>query len=181
MTSPKSAGEPSTLPPPAELESMEVRDATGASMGHVQDIHVDRAGGETRYLALDAEAPGEVHLLPVAIVRVEGDGGGGSCLMAACTSERLRGASTVAREEGISLPDEARVDAYFRDLHGAGYMRPENEPPEVHGAGYMRPENEPPEVHGAGYMRPENEPPEVHGAGRMDPKFLSTVRTWREG
>jgi hypothetical protein len=71
--------------------------------------------------------------------------------MAACTSERLRGAPTVAREEGISLPDEERVDAYFRDLHGAGYMRP------------------------------ENESPEVHGAGRMDPKLLSTVRTWREG
>jgi hypothetical protein len=44
----------------------------------------------------------------------------------------------------------------------------------------MRPETEPPEVHGAGYMRPENEPPEVHGAGRMDPKFLATVRRWRD-
>jgi hypothetical protein len=29
-------------------------------------------------------------------------------------------------------------------------------------------------------MRPENEPPEVHGAGRMDPKFLATVRRWRD-
>ena len=124
MTGTTSAGEPSTLPPPAELESMEIRDATGAATGHVEDVYVEGVGAETRWR------------------------------------------STPRR---------------FRDLHGAGYMRPENEPPEVHGAGYMRPENEPPEVHGAGYMRPENEPPEVHGAGRMDPKFLSTVRRWREG
>jgi hypothetical protein len=27
-----------------------------------------------------------------------------------------------------------------RQLHGAGYMRPQDEPPQLHGAGYMRPQ-----------------------------------------
>ena len=58
---------------------------------------------------------------------MEGDGDGGACLVAACTSEQLRGAPTVPREEGMTRADEERVDAYFRELHGAGYMRPENE------------------------------------------------------
>ena len=56
-----------------------------------------------------------------------GDGDGGACLVAACTSEQLRGAPTVPREEGMTRADEERVDAYVRELHGAGYMRPENE------------------------------------------------------
>jgi len=43
------------------------------------------------------------------------------------------------------------------ELHGAGYMRPANEPPETEGQGYMRPDEEPPEVHGPGWMRPEHE------------------------
>jgi hypothetical protein len=37
-------------------------------------------------------------------------------------------------------------------LHGAGYMRPDREPPQLHGAGYMRPDLEPLQLHGAGYM-----------------------------
>src|SRR5689334_19967666 len=206
MSGAQSPGEP-RLPPPAELEGMEVRDKTGASVGRVEDIYVAREGGATRYVALASQTSGEVHPVPAGMVRVDE---GSGCLVADCSDEELRAGPTVAYEEGMNRPAEERVEAYFSDLHGAGYMRPENEPPEVHGAGYMRPgteppevhgsgymrpeneppevhgagymrpENEPPEVHGAGYMRPENEPPEVGGAGRMDPKFLATVRRWRD-
>jgi PRC-barrel domain protein len=197
----------SSLPPPAQLEGMEIRDASGDRAGRVEDVYVDREDGTLRYVAVEAKSPGNSHLIPVGLVKVDGDG---KTLEAACEGERLRGGPTVARDATVTRPREEEVVAYFRDLHGAGYMRPwaeppelhgsgymrpegeppethgpgymrpEEEPAETHGAGYMRPEGEPPETHGAGYMRPEGEPPEIGGAGRMDPKFLSTVKRWRE-
>jgi hypothetical protein len=205
MTSQESGGGPSALPPPGELEGMEVRDPAGAPVARVEEVYVDRDAGIVRYVAVEAEAPDEVHLVPASIVQVEE-----TWLIVACDSDALRGGPTVGRDATVMLADEEQAVAYFRDLHGAGYMRPwaeppeihaagymrpEREPPEVHGAGYMRPGDEPPEVHGAGHMRPEDEPPEVHGAGymrpgdeppqsgaagRMDPALLSTVKRWRE-
>jgi PRC-barrel domain len=195
MTGQDSRGGPSALPPPAELEGMEVRDDSGAALGRVEDVYVDRADGSIRYVAVGAQTVEEVHLVPVGLVRVEGGGESELWLIAACESERLWAAPTVARDATVTRPMEEQVVTYFRDLHGAGYMRPwaeppelhgagymrpESEPPETHGAGYMRPESEPPETHGAGYMRPESEPPQVGGAGRMDPAFLSAVKSWRE-
>ena len=203
-------GGPRAVPPPAELEGMELRDSSGTSAGLVEDVYVDRQDGTPRYVAVGGGASGQHYLVPVALVRVEDGGGNVAWLVAACEVEQLRGGPTVEQGGTVTGPHEEQVSAYFGGLHdagqmqpwaappqphGAGYMRPQNEPPEVHGAGYMRPENEPPEVHGAGYMRPENEPPEVHGAGymrpqdeppevggagRMDPKFLSAVKRWRE-
>jgi sporulation protein YlmC with PRC-barrel domain len=198
----------STLPPPAQLEGMEIRDAAGAPLGRVDDVYVDREeGGAVRYVAVGAEAPGHSHLVPVGVVRLEEEG---AVLVTACEGEHLRGGPAVACDATVTRGHEEEVVAYFRDLHGAGYMRPwaeppeihgpgymrpeeelpeihgpgymrpEEEPPEVHGPGYMRPEEEPPELHGPGYMRPKEEPPEVGGAGRMDPKFLSAVKSWRQ-
>jgi hypothetical protein len=191
------------VPAPAELEGMEVRDASGAPAGRVEDVYVDREVSVTRYVALDCEEPGHYRLVPVEVVRVEEDS-----LVIAVEGAHLSGAPTVPRDAAVTREHESGVAAYFQDLHDAGYMRPWAEPPELHGAGYMRPGDEPPQVHGAGhmrsgdpelhgagymrpggeppelhgagYMRPGDEPPEVGGAGRMDPRFLSAVKRWRE-
>jgi hypothetical protein len=194
-----------SVPPPAELEGMEVRDPSGAPAGRVEDVYVDRVTTVTRYVAVTCEEPGEYRLVPIGVVRVEEE-----ALVVALEADQLGGAPTVARDADVTRQHEGEVAAYFRGMHdagymrpwaeppqlhgagymrpgdeppqthGAGYMRPENEPPEVHGAGYMRPENEPPEVGGAGYMRPQDQPPEVGGAGRMDPRFLSDIKRWRQ-
>ncbi|MDX6647644.1 MAG: hypothetical protein QOK40_3371 [Miltoncostaeaceae bacterium] len=184
---------------------MEVQDATGAPLGRVQDVYVEREGPATRYVALAGDESGRHRLVPSECVRMERER-----VVVALASEHLGGAPTVARDATVTREHEGLVAGYYRDLHeagymqpwaeppelhgagymrpeqeppevgGAGYMRPEEEPPETHGAGYMYPEQEPPEVHGAGYMRPEDEPPEVGGAGRMDPRYLSDVKHWRE-
>ena len=202
------AEDPSTarpVPPPDELEGMEVRDASGAPTGRVEDVYVDRETTTIRYVALACDEPGDYRLVPIGVVRVERES-----VIVALEGEHLSAAPTVARDDAVTREHEGTIATYFRDLHdagymrpwaeppqlhGAGYMRPGGEPPQVHGAGYMRPEDEPPEVggagymrpggeppqaHGAGYMRPEDEPPEVGGAGRMDPRFLSDVKRWRE-
>ena len=194
------------LPSPAELQGMEVRDASGSPAGTVEDVYVDRQDGTVRYVAVGAATEGHNHLIPVGVVRLED----GRVLVTACEGSHLRGGPTMACDATVTRPHEEEIVGYFRDLHGSGYMRPWAEPPELHGAGYMRPEEEPPETEGPGYMRPEEEPPEVHGsgymrpekeppetegpgymrpdeeppevggAGRMDPAFLSAVKSWRD-
>jgi hypothetical protein len=205
MTSQQGQPERGPIPPPAELEGMEARDASGAPAGRVEDVYIDREVSVTRYVALACEDPDCYRLVPVEVVRVEAE-----TLVIGVEGEQLTGAPTVPRDAEVTRQHESDVAGYFADLHdagymrpwaeppqlhgagymrpegeppevhGAGYMRPEGEPPEVHGAGYMRPEGEPPQAHGAGYMRPEDEPPEVGGAGRMDPRFLSAVKRWRQ-
>jgi PRC-barrel domain len=205
MSSQQGQPERGPIPPPADLEGMEARDASGAPAGRVEDVYVDREVSVTRYVALPCEDPDAYRLVPVEVVRVEAE-----TLVIGVEGAQLSGAPTVPRDAEVTRQHEGDVAAYFADLHdagymrpwaeppqlhgagymrpegeppevhGAGYMRPEGEPPEVHGAGYMRPEGEPPQAHGAGYMRPEDEPPEVGGAGRMDPRFLSAVKRWRE-
>jgi hypothetical protein len=204
MSAQQNPRERSPVPPPADLEGMEVRDAAGERAGRVEDVYVDREGSATRYVALPCAEPSDYRLVPVGVVRVEEE-----WLVIAVEGEHLSRAPTVARDAAVTHEHEGDVAAYFRNLHdagymrpwaeppqvhgagymrpgdepaevhGAGYMRPGDEPPEVHGAGYMRPGDEPPEVHGAGYMRPGDEPAEVHGAGRMDPRVLSAVKRWR--
>jgi hypothetical protein len=188
---------------------MEVRDAEDEPVGRVADVYVERVDASVSYVAVEGDSPDDVQLVPVGVVRVT-EVAGVAGLSAGVEGDRLLGGPSVARGAPVTLADEQAVAGYFQDLHGAGYMRPwaeppevhgagymrpgtepvqthgagymrpDTEPPEVHGAGYMRPDTEPPEVHGAGYMRPENEPPEVGGAGRMDPTLLSAVRSWRE-
>jgi PRC-barrel domain len=190
MTSQQGPPERGHVPAPAELEGMEVRDASGAPAGRVEDVYVDREVSVTRYVALACEDPNDYRLVPVEVVRVEEE-----TLVIAVEGAHLSDAPTVPRDEAVTRQHESDVAGYFAGLHDAGYMRPwaapprlheagymrpEGEPPELHGAGYMRPEGEPPELHGAGYMRPGDEPPEVGGAGRVDPRFLSAVKRWRE-
>jgi hypothetical protein len=193
------------MPPPSDVEGMEMRDASGAPVGRVTDVYVEREGGAARYVAVECDEPGQVHLVPVGVVK-ESEG----VLVAAVKAEHVRGGPKVAADEPVHLSHEATVGDYYTDLHeaghmqpwalppelhsagymrpgneppelhGAGYMRPGNEPVEIHGAGYMRPGTEPAEVHGGGYMRPANEPPEVGGAGRMNPRALSAVKRLRE-
>jgi anti-anti-sigma factor len=205
MSAQDRSGGRDAMPQPSEVEGMEMRDASGAPVGRVTDVYVEHEGGAARYVAVECDEPGQVHLVPVGVVKeLEG------VLVAAVKAEHVRGGPTVAEAEPVHLSHEATVGGYYADLHeaghmqpwalppdlhAAGYMRPGNEPPElhgagymhpgnepvqIHGAGYMRPGTEPPEVHGAGYMRPESEPPEVGGAGRMDPRALSAVKRWRE-
>ena len=55
------AEDPSTarpVPPPGELEGMEVRDASGAPTGRVEDVYVDRETTTIRYVALACDEPG---------------------------------------------------------------------------------------------------------------------------
>jgi len=40
------------------------------------------------------------------------------------------------------------------ELHGAGYMRPANEPPEEHGPGWMRPKHERKVERGEPHLKP---------------------------
>jgi PRC-barrel domain len=193
------------MPPPSEVEGLEMRDASGAPVGRVTDVYVERQGGAARYVAVECDTPGEVHLVPVGVV-MESEG----VIAVAVDAEHVRGGPRVAAADPVHLSHEASVGDYYAnlheaghmqpwalppDLHAAGYMRPQNEPPELHGAGYMhrenepvplhgagymRPGGEPPQEHGAGYMRPEGEPPQAGAAGRMDPRSLSAVRRWRE-
>jgi sporulation protein YlmC with PRC-barrel domain len=194
------------IPPASELEGMEMRDESGARIGRVRDVYVERQGDAIRYVAVECDTPDQVHLVPVGVVR-EWEG----ALVAAVKDEHVRGGPAMACTDPVHLSHEAKVGDYYvglheagymqpwalpPDLHGAGYMRPRNEPPELHGAGYMRPGNEPVELEGAGYMRPQDEPPETQGAGYMrpkekppevggggrmqDPTKLSAVRRWNE-
>ena len=148
------------LPPPADLQGMEVQDATGAPLGRVEDVYVERERPATRYVALAADESGHHRPVPIECVRMEREG-----VVVALASEHLGDAPTVACDATVTREHEGQVAKYYRDLHEAGYMQPRAEPPELHGAGYMR---------------PEQEPPEVGGAGRMDPRYLSDVKHWRE-
>jgi hypothetical protein len=193
------------IPQPSKVEGMEMRDASGAVVGRVAGAYVERQGGAARYVAVEGADPGQVHLVPVGVVK-ESEG----ALLCAVTAEQVRGGPAIAASEPVHLSHVASVGDYYTDLHeggymqpwalppdlhAAGYMRPGNEPPELHGAGYMRPGNEPVEIGGAGYMRPEGEPPELHGAGymrpgdepsevggagRMRPREFSAVKRWGE-
>jgi hypothetical protein len=188
---------------------MEVRDAEGKPVGRVTDVYVERVDETISYVAVEGDSPDDVRLVPVGIVRMV-EIAGVPALSVAVEGDRILGGPTMEPGAPVSVAHEQEVAGYFRDLHGAGYMRPWGEPPEVHGAGYMRPGaepiqthgagymrpgSEPPETHGAGYMRPEGEPPEtggagymqpqdqppeVGGAGRMDPALLTAVKSWRE-
>lgn len=205
MATEQRTGGRDTLPPPSEVEGMEMRDASGAPVGRVADVYVEREGGDARYVAVECAEPGHVHLVPVGVVR-----GSETSLECAVSAEHVRGGPTVAADDPVHLSHEAAVGEYYinlheaghmrpwalpPDLHGAGYMRPDEEPPERHGAGYfrpgrepvqifgageMRPEDGPPEEHGPGHMRPDEEPPAAGEAGRMNPQTLSAVRRWRE-
>ena len=128
---------------------MEVRDASGAPTGRVEDVYVDRETTTIRYVALACDEPGNYRLVPIGVVRVERES-----VIVALEGEHLSAAPTVARDDAVTREHEGTIATYFRDLHDAGYMRPWAEPPQLHGAGYMRPGDEPPELHGAGYMRP---------------------------
>lgn len=143
-------------PPPADLEGMEVRDASGGRAGRVEDVHVDREGSATRHVALACENPGHYRFVPLGVVRVEEE-----FLVIGVEGEHLSDAPTMPRDAAVTRAHEGDVAGYFRNLHDAGYMRPWAEPPQLQGADYMR---------------PGEEPPEVHGAGRMDPRFLSAVK-----
>src|SRR3954470_12706042 len=70
MTSQQGPPDRGDVPGPAELEGMEVRDASGAPAGRVEDVYVDREVSVTRYVALAGEDPNDYRLVPVEVVRI---------------------------------------------------------------------------------------------------------------
>src|SRR5262245_54875406 len=112
------------VPGPADLEGMEVRDASGAPAGRVEDVYVDRVTTVTRYVALGCDDPGDYRLVPIDVVRVEEE-----VLIVGLDADRLTGAPTVGRDADVTREQEGQVAAYFRGMHDAGYMRPWAEPP----------------------------------------------------
>src|SRR5262245_15538630 len=103
------------VPPPADLEGMEVRDASGAPAGRVEDVYVDRVTTVTRYVALACEDPGGYRLVPIGVVRVEEE-----ALVVALDAGRLTDAPTVPRDADVTREHEGQVAAYFRGMHDAG-------------------------------------------------------------
>src|SRR5262245_7795347 len=111
MTSQQGGPERGPIPPPAELEGMEARDASGAPAGRVEDVYVDREVSVTRYVALACDDPNDYRLVPVDVIRVEAE-----IVVIGVEGEHLSGAPTVPRDAAVTRAHEGDVAAYFADL-----------------------------------------------------------------